>query len=494
MPRYGAPVTSLLVEPGEYADTALTRDPGGALCAGQIEGPAGMEQAAGNASKRADYGDSTRAGPVSPVRHRNRQLALICTAEFVEWLGGGAIYPYLPVFLRENAHASVSMVGIIASTYFLAAFLFSTPAGWLSDRIGRKTMIVGGTALFAVSTLLFLATTDPWWFVVFRALEGIGAAAVVPAAQAFIAEITTNDDRSQAYGWLTTAQYGGLILGPALAWPFYALGGGHGAQAFYAIFLFGSALSAVTAGALAIWLREPATAHARKDRRARTRWRSLLSRPVAAVLLVVAAAQFAMGTFEVVWSIYLRDLRASITVIGLTWVLYSAPLLLSFAAGRLADRHNRFTLMFTGFGVQALCWCLVPVLHSPLLFLIALPVDGLAFAFAFPAKQAFLVQVSPSRWLGSVLGAEQTAMQLAALAGTASAAPLYAWVGGNVFAIAGGVGITGLAVAAPVLRREWHRLAAVGATISSVEASRRAAQAQATRATASSPGGLVVPD
>jgi MFS family permease len=415
------------------------------------------------------------------------QLALICAADFVVWLGGGAIYPYLPVFLHEHAHASVTMVGVIASAYFLAVFAFSAPAGRLSDRIGRKPMMVSGTSLFAISTVLFLTSTDPWWFVAFRILEGIGTAAVVPAAQAFIAEISSNENRSQSYGWLTTAQYGGLILGPALAWPFYALGG-HGARAFYAIFVFGSALSALAAGALALYMREPLTAAATgRGKRVRAPWRSLLSRPVAAIILVVASAQFAMGAFEVVWSIYLRDLHASITLIGLTWVLFSAPLLLSFAAGRLADRHSRFALMFTGFGVQALCWCLVPVLHSPLLFLIVLPADGLALAFAFPAKQAFLVQVSPSRWLGSVQGAEQTAMQLTALAGTASAAPLYGWFGAGVFAIAGAVAIAGLAIAGPVLRREWRRIDDAGAIIGAAEVSTRAAQTQAVFRTATDP-------
>ncbi len=427
--------------------------------------------------------DDIRRRPVSNLSRWRRQLALICTTEFVVWLGGGAVYPYLPVFLHEHAHASVAMVGVIASAYFLAVFAFSVPAGRLSDRIGRKPMIVSGTALYAISTLLFLTTTNPWWFVVFRVLEGLGAAAVVPAAQALIGEITGNENRSQAYGWLTTAQYGGLILGPALAWPMYALGGGHGVRAFYAIFVFGSILSALAAVTLAIYLHEPVDAtRTRAGARARAPWRSLLSRPVTAIILVVATAQFGIGTFEVVWSIYLRDLHASIMVVGLTWVLFSAPLLVSFAAGRLADRYSRFALMLTGFSVQALCWFLVPVLHNPTLFLVVLPLDGLAFAFAFPAKQAFLVQVSPRPWLGSVQGAEQTATQLAALIGTVAGALLYGWIGGAVFAVAGGVAVVGLAFAEPVLRREWRRIEATGAIMSSAEALDRAAEAQVVNA------------
>ena len=126
------------------------------------------------------------------------------------------------------------------------------------------------------------------------------------------------------------------------------------------------------------------------------------------------------------------DLGASFAVVGLTWVLFSAPLLLSFLGGRLADRHSRFALMVAGFPVQAVCWLLVPIFHDPTVFLLLLPIDGLAFAFAFPAKQAFLVQVSPQRWLGTVQGMEQAGMQFAALIGTVAAPLLYAWLGARL--------------------------------------------------------------
>ena len=229
--------------------------------------------------------------------------------------------------------------------------------------------------------------------------------------------------------------------------------------AFYAIFLFGGIITAAAATALAVFLREPAKTERRSggDER-RPSLRSLISRPIAAIILVVATAEFAMGGFEVVWSIYLRDLGASITVIGLTWVLFSAPLLLSFLGGRLADRYSRFALMTAGFAVQGVCWLLVPVFNDPAVFLLLLPLDGLAFAFAFPAKQAFLVQVSPRRWLGSIQGFEQAAMQLAAVIGAVAAPLLYASVGGWFFALAGAVALVGLLTAAPVLGRTWSAL------------------------------------
>ena len=109
--------------------------------------------------------------------------------------------------------------------YYVGTLLFSSPLGWLSDTIGRKPVMVGGAIVYTVALLLFTTTTDPYWFILFRLLEGIGTAAFGPAAQAFVADITTAENRSRAYGFLTTAQFGGLIVGPALAAPLYALGG-----------------------------------------------------------------------------------------------------------------------------------------------------------------------------------------------------------------------------------------------------------------------------
>ena len=395
------------------------------------------------------------AAATTSAAPRRSQLWLICAADFLVWLGSGAVYPYLPVFLREQMGASLRVLGLAASAYFIGVLVFSVPAGQLSDRMGRKPMIVAGMALYALSTALFLSTRDPWLFVLFRALEGLGTALVVPAAQAFVADITTEEHRSRAYGWLATAQYGGLILGPAIAWPFYALGGAGTRYSYYGIFLFGALAAAVATIVLAVLLREPARTDSPRER-VRPPLRTLVTRPIAAVIVVTATAEFAMGGFEVVWSIYLRHLGASITVVGLTWILFGAPMLLSFLGGRLADRRNKVALMIAGFAVQGVCWLLVPAVNDPSVFLLVLPLDGLAFALALPAKQGFLVQISPERWLGSIQGTEQAAMQLAALVGTLTAPWLYGRYEGGFFAFAGVVALAGLVLASPTLLRTWR--------------------------------------
>jgi MFS family permease len=387
------------------------------------------------------------------------QLGVICAASFVVWSGFGAILPYLPVFLQEQAHASVWTIGVVAAFYYVGTFVFAAPLGRLSDSIGRKPLIVAGVSFYAVATLLFVSTTHPVWFTFFRLLEGVGAAAVTPAASALVAELSTPETRSRAYGWLTTAQFGGLVTGPVLAVPLYSLGGGQGVWAFYTIFLFGSGLSAVTALMLALLVREPE--HAKRQREVKIKhppYRQLVTRPVLAFIVVAVTGHFAMGVWEVVWSLWLRHLGASMRFVGYTWVAFSVPMLLSFAGGYLADRYNRWALMFSGYVVSACAWITYGATRDLTVFLIVNIAEGFAVAWSYPARQAFLVQVVPPRWLGSVQGLEQTFIQIAGLVGTLTAPVLYRYLSGYVISLGGVLSLAGLLFAGPVLLRTWNQI------------------------------------
>jgi MFS family permease len=402
------------------------------------------------------------------------QLGVISASEFVVWAGFGAILPYLPLFLEEQAHASMTLWAVIAAMYYVGTLLFSSPLGWLSDTIGRKPVMVGGAIVYTIALLLFTTTTDPYWFILFRLLEGIGTAAFGPAAQAFVADITTSENRSRAYGFLTTAQFGGLIVGPALAAPLYALGGG-GTPGFYMIFYFGSALAVCALVALIVLIKEPAAlksrrAQRRKEQQAaggsrkagRPPYRVIFTAPILAFFLIAFTSHFAMGAWDVIWSLYLDGLGASKTFISMTWVAFSVPMLLSFAGGMLADRWSRFWLFAIGYALSGCAWMFYGISTNLTALIIVNALEGLAIAFSYPAKQAFLIQVSPKRWLGTVTGVEATSMQLAGLLGSLLAPLLFARISGHVLTVAGIVSLVGLGIAAPVLHKAWKGIKASG--------------------------------
>jgi DHA1 family multidrug resistance protein-like MFS transporter len=432
------------------------------------------------------------------------QLGVISASEFVVWAGFGAIIPYLPLFLEEQAHTSMTLWAVIAAMFYVGTLLFSSPLGWLSDTIGRKPVMVGGAVVYTVALLLFTTTTDPYWFILFRLLEGIGTAAFGPAAQAFVADITTDENRSKAYGFLTTAQFGGLIVGPALAAPLYSLGGG-GTSGFYAIFYFGAILSGLALIAIVLLVREPAALRTRRtqnrlEREAQDRakaaaiatdtaprgWRALLAPwramwiryrviftpPILAFVLIAFTSHYAMGAWDVVWSLYLSHLGASKTFISLTWVAFSVPMLLSVFGGMLADRYSRFWLFIVGYALSSLAWMFYGISTVFIALLIVNVLEGIAIAFSYPAKQAFLIQVSPKRWLGTVTGVEATAMQLAGLLGSLTAPLLYQWISGKVLTFAGIISFAGLLIAAPILYRAWQQLRQAGDMPSTAELER----------------------
>jgi MFS family permease len=187
-------------------------------------------------------------------------------------------------------------------------------------------------------------------------------------------------------------------------------------------------------------------------------YRTIFTPAIVAFVIMAFASHYAMGGFDVVWSIWLKHLGASMDYISLTWVAFSVPMLLSFAGGMLADRWSRFWLMMIGFSLSAVAWIVYGITTNLTLFLIVNVLEGLAIAFSYPAKQAFLIQVSPVRWRGTVTGIESTSMQLAGLLGSLTAPILYEWISGYALAVGGVLNLLGLMVAAPALARAWREI------------------------------------
>ncbi len=192
------------------------------------------------------------------------------------------------------------------------------------------------------------------------------------------------------------------------------------------------------------------------------RYRAIFTAPIIAFVVVAFTSHYAMGAWDVVWSLYLAHLGASKTFISFTWVAFSVPMLLSVFGGMVADRYSRFWLFMIGYALSACAWMFYGISTNLAALLVVNVLEGLAIAFSYPAKQAFLIQVSPRRWIGTVTGVESTSMQLAGLLGSLTAPLLYERISGHVLTLAGIFSLCGLAVVSPVLYRAWKRLVAAG--------------------------------
>jgi MFS transporter, DHA1 family, tetracycline resistance protein len=147
-----------------------------------------------------------RAGPGSP-------LCFLFVAVFVDMIGYGIVVPLLPFYAREHASGAV-LVGLLGSLYAAAQFVGGPFLGGLSDRAGRRPVLLCPLGASLAYLLLGLAGSLPL-LVAAVALAGL-AGATLATAQAYIADVTPPEDRARGLGLVGAAFGLGLVTGPAL--------------------------------------------------------------------------------------------------------------------------------------------------------------------------------------------------------------------------------------------------------------------------------------
>ncbi len=378
-------------------------------------------------------------GPATPQRlvtwmTRWRAIAPLLLAEFIVWVGFGALLPVLPIYFTSHG-VDFATLGLVIAAWPAARLIGEPVFGWLADRTRRVPLMVAGLLLAGIFTMLPLALTGPLAFIVLRAATGMATAIYDPAARGYLTDATPSERRGEAFGLYGAAQMGGLLLGPAI--------GAFGADRFGGIgfvFIFGGLAAILAAIPIAVRSHEtgprthaglppdatefppdsPSTA-----RRAATALvlerneapvagspMRLLNRGLIAALVINTGGNFAAGTYEVIWSLFLQHLGAGLGLIGLTFAMFGLPiLLLSPMAGRLVDRRGSFAFIVVGSILPALTGFLYTRLVDPNLAIPLILVEATGFALLNPALYAVVAANSPP-------GRSSTAQGLFGAAGT----------------------------------------------------------------------------
>lgn len=150
----------------------------------------------------------------SPDDNRRKMLILsFCLV--VVTLGSGMIIPIFPFYV-ENLGAGGRELGLLIATAATMEFIFAPAWGRLSDRRGRKPVLIIGLLGSAITMLLFGLSTELWMLFASRGLAGILTAATMPAAMAYVGDITSDEERGGGMGVIGSAIGLGVIMGPGL--------------------------------------------------------------------------------------------------------------------------------------------------------------------------------------------------------------------------------------------------------------------------------------
>lgn len=134
---------------------------------------------------------------------------------FITMGGIGLIIPVLPSYL-DIFGVGGTVLGFLVATFAFAQFIFSPVAGDLSDRFGRKIFIVIGLVIYGLSQILFGIATFVWMLFLSRFLTGLGAALIMAPVMAYVADITTIEERGKGMGLIGAAISFGFMIGPAI--------------------------------------------------------------------------------------------------------------------------------------------------------------------------------------------------------------------------------------------------------------------------------------
>ena len=146
---------------------------------------------------------------------RNPRIAILFTSLFIVMVGFGIVIPVLPFYARSLGASSVDM-GLLMTIFSLMQFLCAPFWGTLSDRIGRKPVLIIGMLGHGVSFILFGIADSMWLLFVSRVIGGVLSSATLPSTFAYIADVTTDRQRGSGMGMLGAAMGLGVIFGPAI--------------------------------------------------------------------------------------------------------------------------------------------------------------------------------------------------------------------------------------------------------------------------------------
>ncbi|MDH3525067.1 MAG: MFS transporter, partial [Acidobacteriota bacterium] len=152
--------------------------------------------------------------PQTSRMYLSRLWVLMLTV-FVDMMGFLIVLPLLP-FYAKKLGADPTRIGLLVAVFAVAQLATAPLWGRLSDRYGRRPMIITGLVMSAVSYLLFEQASTVWLLFGSRIFQGIGAG-TNGVVQAYLSDTVPAERRSQALGWLTAAASAGVMLGPAVA-------------------------------------------------------------------------------------------------------------------------------------------------------------------------------------------------------------------------------------------------------------------------------------
>jgi MFS family permease len=349
--------------------------------------------------------------------------------------------PVLPLFVKALSGTD-TIIGLVAAISPLAGILFSFPVGLLSDRLGKKRLLLVAAAVFLVAPLLYLVVANPFWLIPIRFFHGIATAILGPVASAIIVSAYPRS-KGERLGAYSSATLVGRTLAPLLggaliSW-FLFFGGTSNFRAVYAA----AFLLCIPVLILTLRLKpDPAGETVRRvtpGDLGRSLAVFIRNGRLLGTSLVEMATYFAYGVVETYLPIYLSGQGVPAYQIGLIFAAQILSIALTKPLfGRMADRVDRRVQVLAGIILIGAFVAAVPLFRGAIPIAAIGILFGLAVSISTVATSTFVADVAEKENIGASLGALSSIMDIGHSSG-----PFFAGVVIGATAISGGFLLAG---------------------------------------------------
>jgi DHA1 family tetracycline resistance protein-like MFS transporter len=389
---------------------------------------------------------------------KQRIMLFICAIVFFDAVGFGLLMPIMPVLLEDVASLSLSdgatIAGFLLTTFAVMQFVFAPILGGLSDRYGRRPVLLIALLGFAIDSFIMAWAPTLTWLFIARIISGVFGATYA-TCYAAIADISAPDERAKLFGFAGAALGLGFIFGPAIGgllgeyWvrlPFIVAGGLIFLVCLWGVFFFPETLKAENRRAFS-WARANPLG-------------SLVSIGRFPSVLIILGALFLIQlgnhSYSSIWSFYVSAV-ANWTpfFIGLSISIYGFGVagVQGGLTGPAIARFGEVKAVYFALGVGIVSFLILGFAQSGLHIYVAIVIGAFA-GFLSPALQALMTQRTPADSQGELQGAISSLYSLAAIISPAVMAIIFTantdevglYLPGAPFLLASGLAILAIIV------------------------------------------------
>ncbi|MDP2167066.1 MAG: MFS transporter [Thermodesulfovibrionales bacterium] len=325
--------------------------------------------------------------------------------------------PVLPLF-ASHLGADPSGIGFVASVSAFTGIVASIPAGLLSDRLGRKRMLIFSLFVFSTAPFLYLFVGNIWQLAAVRFYHGFATAIFIPVAMALVADLF-HTERGEKMGWFSTSTLLGRFMSPMAGGVIIGMLVLNPSLSYKAVYLT-CGVAGIIALLLALKLPTPEKATENPSWIGTfSAFKSVVSdRGIVIISGVEAAMLFAYGTFETFLPLY--SMKSGLSAYHVGIFLSSQVITLALTKpvmGRFSDRHGRMPQILAGTVFGALCMGSFSLFRSFLPLLALSIAFGLCLSVVTSATSAFIADSSRKESHGSAMGILGSIMDVGHTAG-----------------------------------------------------------------------------